>query len=163
MAPSLDLEAADAVIDDPIGATATLAGGYSPGGTITFDVFGPGDSDCSDPAVHTDTVNVNGGNGDYDSAGFTPTATGDYYWTATYSGDGNNESEATICNAADTVSTVTPKTIPTLAMTAAQNGTAGGSISSSAALSGGTSPTGTITFRAYGPDDASCSEAPRSR
>ena len=35
----------------------------------------------------------------------------------------------------------------------------GGTISDTATLSGGTAPTGTITFRLYGPDDATCTGA----
>ncbi len=48
---------------------------------------------------------------------------------------------------------------PTLSTTAA-SGTIGGSISDSATLASGVSPTGSITFRAYGPGDATCAGAP---
>ena len=160
LTPSLTLSSSDAVIDDPITSTATISGGHSPSGTITFEAYGPDDIDCSGPIAFDDDVDVDSGNGGYDSGEFTPSATGDYRWIASYSGDANNEAATTACNDSGSTSTVTPKTIPALAMTAAQNGTAGGSVSASAALSGGSSPTGTITFRAYGPDDADCSEAP---
>src|SRR5439155_834874 len=51
--------------------------------------------------------------------------------------------------------TVAPAS-PALATTASAATTVGGSISDSVALSGGSSPTGTITVKVYGPDDANC-------
>jgi predicted outer membrane repeat protein len=71
--------------------SAALSGGYSPGGTITFTLDNPGNN-----AVYTDHVTVSG-NGTYTTAagdnpgGYTPTAAGTYQWTATYNGDGNND------------------------------------------------------------------------
>jgi hypothetical protein len=66
--------------------SATLAGGYFPTGTLTFNLFNP-----SNALVDTETVAVNG-NGTYSTpVGFIPTATaGTYQWTVSYSGDGNN-------------------------------------------------------------------------
>jgi sugar lactone lactonase YvrE len=43
---------------------------------------------------------------------------------------------------------------------ATANATIGGQISDTAMLSGGAAPTGTIGFAAYGPDDATCANAP---
>ncbi|HEX9415684.1 MAG TPA: IPT/TIG domain-containing protein, partial [Gaiellaceae bacterium] len=39
------------------------------------------------------------GNGSYDSASFTPTQAGTYRWTASYSGDANNDAASSACNA----------------------------------------------------------------
>src|SRR5262249_59664950 len=70
--------------------TAVLAGGFNPTGTITFTLYNP-----SNVAVYTDTVTVSG-NGTYDTSvgtnpgGYLPTVTGTYLWTASYSGDSNN-------------------------------------------------------------------------
>jgi uncharacterized repeat protein (TIGR01451 family) len=70
-----------------ISDTATLAGGVNPGGTITFSVYGPGNT-CSS-ALKTGTVSVIG-NGTYTSASYTPSGPGVYRWIASYSGDSNN-------------------------------------------------------------------------
>src|SRR5207244_2226426 len=61
--------------------SATLSGGFNPTGTITFVLFDP-----NNVVVDTEIVTVNG-NGTYTTpAGFLPTATGTYEWTASYSG-----------------------------------------------------------------------------
>jgi hypothetical protein len=71
--------------------TATLLGGYSPTGTITFTLY----YDSGTTAVDTETVNVSG-NGSYSTPkGYTLPNTsvayaGFYQWDATYSGDTNN-------------------------------------------------------------------------
>ena len=65
--------------------TATLSGGYFETGTITFTLL-----DSSNVVVDTETVAVSG-NGTYSTpTGFLPFALGTYLWSATYSGDGNN-------------------------------------------------------------------------
>ncbi len=77
--------------------TATLTGGYNPTGTITFNLYAPGDTSCSGSPVDTETVTVSG-NGTYATpTGYTPTATGTYRWIASYGGDGNNNTAATAC------------------------------------------------------------------
>jgi hypothetical protein len=70
--------------------TSVLSGGFNPTGTITFTLFDP-----SDVVVYTDVLTV-AGNGTYDTStgtnpgGFLPLVAGDYLWTASYSGDANN-------------------------------------------------------------------------
>src|SRR5262249_29385534 len=65
--------------------TATLAGGQSPSGTITFRLYGPNDASCSSAAAFTTTRAVSG-NGAYVSAPFLPTQAGTYRWVASYGG-----------------------------------------------------------------------------
>lgn len=79
---------------------ATLSGGNSPTGTITFRLFGPGDPLCQNPPVFTDTVTVTG-NGTYTSDPFTPNHSqfGTFEWTAVYSGDGDNNPASSLCGA----------------------------------------------------------------
>jgi uncharacterized repeat protein (TIGR01451 family) len=105
--PSLTTDASDG---GPLGTavtnTATLADGADPTGTITFNLYGPEDIDCSGVAVFTDTVTVDG-NGAYTSGEFTPTAAGSYRWTAVYSGDDSNEGAASLCNAPNESVTIT--------------------------------------------------------
>jgi uncharacterized repeat protein (TIGR01451 family) len=84
----------------PLTDSATLSGGYNPGGSITFYLFAPGVTPNTNNSnnVYSDKVTVNNGNGIYTTAtgtnpgGFVPTATGTYQWVAVYSGDGNNVS-----------------------------------------------------------------------
>ncbi|MFZ2521876.1 MAG: peptidoglycan-binding domain-containing protein [Minisyncoccia bacterium] len=77
--------------------TAKLMFGNNPTGSITFQVYGPGDTTCSSPlSPALPTVNVNG-NGMYTSGNFTTSATGTYKFIATYSGDSKNYSVKNSC------------------------------------------------------------------
>ena len=79
--------------------SAFIAGGDSPTGTITFTLFGAGDSTCSAAALFTSVVAVSG-NGNYGSPSYEPTGVGTYYWTAAYSGDARNNAALAACAAA---------------------------------------------------------------
>jgi hypothetical protein len=140
-----------------ISDTATLSGGTNPSGLITFNLYGPNDATCSSVAIFTQAKAVNG-NGPTSSTPFTPTTAGTYRWIANYSGDANNAGTANACNAANEI--VVVATLTTALTTQASSGvTLGATISDTATLSGGTNPTGTITFNLYGPNDAACSGA----
>ncbi len=139
----------------PITDTATLAGGTAPTGTITFTLFGPNNATCTGAAIFTSTVPVNTGNGNYTSAAFTANAAGTYRWIAAYSGDTNNVAVTTACNDANEASVVIRVT-PTIVTTASPSVPIGGAITDTATLAGGTNPTGTITFTAFGPNNATC-------
>jgi hypothetical protein len=91
------------------------------GGTITFKLYGPSDTGCgalvydSSAEVPDEDADVTG-NGNYNSASFTPTAPGNYHWVAVYSGNSPNTNGLTH-NAActDTAEDVTVQTVtPTL-------------------------------------------------
>ena len=147
------------VVGGTFSDTATLSGGASPTGTITFTLFGPNDATCSLTPVDTETVTVNG-NGSYATpVGFTPTMAGTYRWIANYSGDANNAATANVCNGANE-SVVVSVATPALSTQASAGVVLGGKVSDTATLSGGASPTGTITFRLFGPNDATCSLTP---
>ena len=146
-------------VGNPITDTATLSGGISPTGTITFTLFGPNNATCTGAAIFTSTVPVNAGNGDYTSAPFTPTAAGTYRFVAVYSGDANNASVTSPCGAANESVLVSPAT-PTIVTHASAPVPVGGTISDTATLSGGVNPTGTITFTLFGPSDATCATVP---
>jgi hypothetical protein len=92
------------------------------------------------------------GNGDYDSANFTPTAVGSYFWVASYSGDANNNPASTSCGDANETSVVNkaPSNIATVQRLFPQDA------ATVSAGAGGT-PTGDVTFSLYGPGDATCS------
>jgi hypothetical protein len=64
---------------------ATVSGGSSPTGTVTFNLY----NNPTPLFTNTDKPLVGG---TAFSNGYTPSAPGTYYWVATYSGDSNNNS-----------------------------------------------------------------------
>jgi hypothetical protein len=139
-------------------SSATLTGLTNPTGTITFNLFGPGDPNCSGPPVFSSTKPVSG-NGTYTSDPFTPMAAGTYRWTARYSGDAVNPPLTTGCDPARSV-VIGARAVPNLTTTASPSVPAGGQLHDTAVLSGGLNPTGTVRFSLFGPGDATCSAAP---
>ena len=85
---------------------AALSGADKPTGTITFNLYAPGDSTCTHPPVFTTTVTINR-NASYSSGPFKPTKTGTYRYTAAYSGDPNNNPASEACGATGEQVTVT--------------------------------------------------------
>ena len=58
--PTLSTQASAATTaGQEVNDTATIAGGFNPTGTITFNLYAPGDTTCSNP-VFTTTVPVTG-------------------------------------------------------------------------------------------------------
>jgi hypothetical protein len=146
------------VIGTSLTDQATLAGGLAPTGSITFNVYGPGDTSCTAPPAFTAAVAV-AGNGVYASPPFAPPAIGSYRWVAVYGGDANNAAVSGTCGDAAESATIV-LAVPVLATTASAGGTLGVALTDQATLGGGLGPTGTIAFNAYGPDDATCAGAP---
>ena len=128
--------------------SAVLSSGAAPTGTITFLLVGTGVG-----IVDSETVTVNG-NGTYSTTGFTlpsTAAAGVYQWDATYSGDANNNS-TTDANSPTEQVLVNPATPALTTMPSPTNATLGGAattLTDSAVLTGGSSPTGTVTFRLF--------------
>jgi uncharacterized repeat protein (TIGR01451 family) len=163
--PSLATQGSNRVTAQTIGGTitdtATVSGGYSPTGSVTFRVYAPGDSGCATP--------LDWGNGDTSktvalasgqatSPAFTTAAVGTYRWVASYSGDANNSSVSGACNDTDEFS-LTKKDTPSLATQGSNRvteQTIGGTITDTATVSGGFNPTGSVTFRVYAPGDTTC-------
>jgi 6-phosphogluconolactonase (cycloisomerase 2 family) len=136
-----------------ISDTATLAGGAAPGGTITFSVYPPSQPSCASP-MRTFAVAVSG-NGSYKSPNFGGTNTpGTYRWIASYGGDASNAPVAGHCGDAGESTAIIPAT--TLSTAASGPVTIGAQIADTATLGGGSSPTGTITFKVFGPGDTAC-------
>ena len=156
--PTIFTVASGAVpVGEPISDLATLSGGAAPRGTITFRVYGPDDDDCTAPAADSSTVSVSG-DGDYPSDPFVADEPGTYRWIAAYSGDRDNQAVTTSCDDPGEAVVVapTPPTQPTLTTTASAPVPAGSPIQDTARLSGGAAPTGTITFKVFGPDNGNC-------
>ncbi|MEV0457686.1 choice-of-anchor A family protein [Catellatospora methionotrophica] len=159
--PTLSTDASDDVtLGGQINDVATLGGGNAPTGSITFNLYGPNDATCGDDPVFTSTVPVTG-NGVYPSQQFTPILAGTYRWVASYSGDANNAAVGDECNApGESVVVTAGQGTPTLTTRASRDTYVGKEIYDTATLAGGNAPTGTITFRLYGPNDATCSRSP---
>jgi len=157
VSPTLTTRASRAiVVGGAVRDTATLAGGLTPHGSIAFRLYGPGDTHCSRRPAFTGGVSVLG-NGGYRSPRFVPTKAGIYRFTATYSGDVRNTSVLHPCNAAGESVTI-KKDSPNLTTRASiVNGNKIGDV---AVLAGGYHPIGVISFRVYGPSDATCSQKP---
>jgi hypothetical protein len=141
----------------------------APTGTVTFSVCGPtaGITSCAAAdATSFDTKNLSGavqsGN-DYSvtSAAFTPTAAGKYCFRASWPGDTQYTGGPYADGSSTECFTVTPKT-PTITTQVSNAGPVvpGTAVSDTATLGNTATPSnatqGTIRFRAYGPDDATC-------
>jgi Putative Ig domain len=131
--------------------TATLTGGSSPTGTITFNLYGPSDTaDCSGTPADTETAAVSGNGTATTPTGYTPATTGTYWWTASYSGDSGNNAVSTTCGDEQVV---IGQATPAIGVNGGGGGPIGASVNASATLTGGFSPTGTITFTLYSQPD----------
>ncbi|MDQ6784584.1 MAG: hypothetical protein M3063_14330, partial [Actinomycetota bacterium] len=96
----------------PVHDTATVSGGSSPTGSVTFSLFS--DAACA-TQVFTSTNPLGGGTATSDT--FTPAAAGTYYWTASYSGDANNNAVPAPCGAANESVVIAPFAPPTFTRT----------------------------------------------
>ena len=112
-------------------------------------------------AIFTSNPIAVNGNGTYTSApGFTPTLPGTYRWRASYSGDANNAAVSDPCNRPNENANITQeRAVPEIGSVASAGGPIGTPLTDTATLSGGTAPTGSIIFRLYGPNDATCATA----
>ncbi len=143
----------------PVGGTITdtalVGGGTNPiGGTIVFTIYGPGDTKCANAPVFTSPA-VKVGVPTTVSPPYQATSPGTYQIIAAYSGDANNAAVSGTCGEVGESVLVTQAT-PALT-TAASPVSSAGTISDTAVLTGGFRPAGTVTFRLYGPGDATCS------
>ena len=137
--------------------TATLAGGASPTGTITFQLVTDASGACG-TQVGSVTAPVSG-NGSYTSPSVRVSSAGLYHWVASYGGDGNNNVVSGACG--DTNESVTVmKAAPTISTNAAPLSltlaSAGLDLSDKATLAAGASPTGTITFGLFTDSSGAC-------
>ena len=149
--PAMTGDASDATAGGTIHDEATLTGGFSPSGTVTFSVFAPGDTSCATPLA-TNAVAVVGGQAK--SPNFVTAQAGSFRWTASYSGDANNQAVSLPCNSTNQASTVA-KASP--GMTGdASDATVGGTIHDEVTFSGGISPSGQVTFSVFAPADTTC-------
>lgn len=139
--------------------SANLGGGVVPTGSLTFTLFGPTDPTCAGPPLFTTHKTVNG-NGYYESARYTTTVAGTYRFRVRYNGDAlNNPTPLTPC--ADPPGQVeVAKRIPNLSASARWAPPSADDTASLSMGAGPSGPTGTMTFRLYGPDDPTCARPP---
>ncbi len=131
---------------------ATVTGGSSPTGTVTFYLYG--NSTCTGTPLFTDTETLTGGTAT--SADYTSFATGTDYWAATYNGDSRNHPVTSGCG--DEPVTVTPASPAIATSQQPASATVGSSVADEATVTGGSSPTGTVTFYLYG--NSTCTGTP---
>ncbi len=147
---------ASVTIGSAIKDTATISGLVNPTGEgdIVFTLYS--DEKCEqEVSGSSSTVKAITANGSYDSSPVTPTATGTYYWIATFTSDKNNKEFATKCKDAGE-SSVVEKAKPTIKTSATASVTVGDKIKDTATLSGLVSAVGsegTVTFRLYSDEE----------
>ncbi len=143
------LSSASIVPGGVVSDSATLAGffgGFSTGGTATYTVF-PG-SVCTGTPVFTQIVNVNSVSGLIpNSRNVQFNATNTYQWQVSYSGDANNGVSTSLCGSESlSVGKATPSITTALS---ANSILVGNSVADTATITGGTTPTGTVTFSVF--------------
>ncbi len=134
-----------------ISDTATVTGGVNPTGTVTFNLFPPGNTTCTAPSVFTSTNSLSGGSAT--SGSFLTAAVGTYRWVATYNGDTNNAAVSSGCTAEPVTTT---QATPAIATTPSTGGPVGTSIFDRATVTGGVNPTGNVTFQLFPPGNTTC-------
>jgi hypothetical protein len=146
-------EPATAAVGSTIADKATVIGGLSPGGTVTFVLYN--NATAAGTPLFTDTETLSGGSAT--SKGFKTTATGMDYWVDTYNGNGDNE-PVTSGDAAEPVN-VTSSVIgsKTVVSSSSDPSVIGQQVKFTANVtptSGNGTPTGTVQFyvdkKAYG-------------
>jgi uncharacterized repeat protein (TIGR01451 family) len=131
-----------------IADTATVSGGFSPGGTVTFNLYD--NNTGTGPALFTDTETLVGGSAT--SASFTTTSAGTVYWVATYNGDGNNNPVSSgVADEPVSVTLVTPTITTTPSPSTVTLGTTPVTLTDTADLENGFNPRGMITFTLVAP------------
>jgi hypothetical protein len=131
------------VVGASIADQATVSGGLSPTGTVTFKLYN--NPNRTGTAVFTSTKPLSAGTAT--SGSFATTAAGTYYWVATYNGDakngpsssGNADEPVTVAKATPTLSTSRFPISLKL----------GASMKEKATLTARYRPTGQVTFRLY--------------
>jgi hypothetical protein len=101
-APTVSLTAPPPTVTPgtPVALSAALSGGAGETGTVTFGVFGPQSSppaSCAFGATAVGGATVTGDGTYAPASDFTPTATGDYWWYASYGGDLGDSPAASAC------------------------------------------------------------------
>ena len=131
--------------------TATISNAYNPTGSVGFYIY-------AGNACQGDSTYVTGAiSGASASAQHAFNAVGTYSWRAYWGGDANNEPAWSACDEFVYVNLAVPtiRTVPS-----ASQVELGASITDTAYVQGGDSPTGSVTFYLYPPSDPTCQASP---
>ena len=120
---STQQQPASATVGTSIADQATVSGGDSPTGTVTFNLYN--NPNGTGTPLFTDTEPLTGGTAT--TKGYTAAATGTDYWVATYNGDSSNNA-ATSGTAAEPVTITAPAYQVTLLYKAPVNAKAGSTV-----------------------------------
>ncbi|TMK50444.1 MAG: hypothetical protein E6G66_07500 [Actinobacteria bacterium] len=149
--PSISTTATNPVPAEGIASdSATVSGGWNPGGSVTFQLFAPGDTTCQTPIASQDGTLAGGS---ASSGRVTVGGPGTYNWVANYNGDPNNNPVSSGCGAEPFT---VPKITPNISTTPSGTVPAGGNVSDTATVSGGLDPGGGVTFQLFAPGDTTC-------
>jgi hypothetical protein len=141
-----NLPCTDPTLGGQCSATATTSGGGAGGGAGAGLYGGGGGSGGGGPFGGGGGAGGGGGGGSSLASGANAGST-----------SGANPGTINGGNGLVTITWSTrPQAVPTLSTTASESVPVGGQISDAGTLSGGDAPTGTITFRVYGPADTGC-------
>lgn len=142
--PSITTSASNSIM--PIGSTvtdsATLVGGFTAGGTVTYSLFN--DAACTAPGVTVSGVTVTGGLVP-SSGALMINATGSFGLQAAYGGDANNNAAISMCESL-TVTQTSPTISTTLSSTTVN---VGGSVTDSSILANSIRAGGTVTYEFF--------------
>jgi hypothetical protein len=152
---------AGGVVGTAIHDSATVTGTLgSPAGSVVFALFPPSNATCSAngaAAVLTSSAisltSVTPGTSNASSPSFTTDAVGVYHWVAAYTPAGGSPYKASTSKCSDEAVTTTQGG-PTVSTTTVGSGQVPVSLSDSATVSGGVSPTGTVTFNLFSSNTA---------
>src|SRR3989475_3056496 len=136
------LSATTIIVGNSANANATVSGGFSPGGTVTFSVFTG--SSCSGTLLTGGTIALVSGTAGPFSVIFN--STGTFSWQAAYNGDANNNPNNSPCKSL-VVGKASPVITTSLSSTSIQ---VGSSVSDSASMTGSFRAGGTVTYRFFG-------------
>ncbi|HKY74529.1 MAG TPA: Ig-like domain-containing protein [Acidimicrobiia bacterium] len=80
-------------------ATVGASAGGTPTGTVTFNLYGPGDPTCAGTPAYSETVNLVSGTASTNNTSFAVAAAtaGQYRWSSSYSGDANHDPSSSPC------------------------------------------------------------------
>src|SRR5262249_24380996 len=82
-----------AMVESSFADQATISGGFTPTGTVTFFLYD--NPTGTGTPLFTDTETLVNGTATTSGSGYTATVAGTDYWLATYNGDANNSSVST--------------------------------------------------------------------
>lgn len=163
---------ASITLGESVTDTATLTpptGGPKPTGNVGFAVYGPDDANC-ETAIPVGIETIDPNSDTVTSNSFTPSEPGTYRWIGSYHGDDNYNTHLADCNEPNETVVVTDPTTSDGATVTTQVSEPEITMRSGEATfhdtatvtppADGPTPTGTILFRLYGPDDPDCTGEP---